>query len=391
MMKLVKGGEVYAPHYMGKMDLLLVADKIGDLKEEINIPDAMLDIEVIDASGKYVIPGLIDSHVHITGGGGEGGFKTRTPEIMLSAITKAGVTTVVGCLGTDGTTRCMKGLLAKARGLEEEGITAYIYTGSYQVPVRTITGSAMDDIILIDKVIGIGEIAISDHRSSQPTVEDLAKLAAEARVGGILSGKAGIVNIHLGDGARHLEALIHIIEHTEIPAAQFVPTHMNRSMKVMQKGIEYGKKGGIIDLTTSSDPEFLEEDEVKASTGLKIAMDAGVAVENITFSSDGQGSMPTFNKKKECIGLGVGKVDSIFREFRDAVQVDGVPMADALKVVTENPARILKLKNKGTIEIGKDADIVLVDQETFTVDTVIAKGKVMVKQGAAVVKGTFEE
>jgi beta-aspartyl-dipeptidase (metallo-type) len=95
---------------------------------------------------------------------------------MLTDITKAGVTTVVGCLGTDGCTRTMSNLLAKAKGLEEEGITTYVYTGSYQVPVRTVTGSIMDDVILLDKVIGCGEIAISDHRSSQPTKEEFAKI-----------------------------------------------------------------------------------------------------------------------------------------------------------------------------------------------------------------------
>lgn len=390
MIKLIKGGEVYAPRYLGKMDVLLACDKIADIQEEIDIPEGILDIEIIDGTGKYVIPGLIDSHVHIIGGGGEGSYRTRTPEIMLSQITTGGVTTVVGCLGTDGTTRDMKGLLAKARGLEEEGISTYIYTGSYQVPVRTITGSIMDDMILIDKIIGAGEIAISDHRSSQPTVEEIAKIAAEARVGGILSGKAGVVNIHMGDGSRELDYLVDIIRNTEIPPTQFIPTHINRSVKLMQKGIEYGKMGGLIDLTTSSDPDFLEEDEVKASTGLKIAIDAGVPVENINFSSDGQGSMPIFNEKKEFVGLGVGKVTSMFREVRDAILVDGVPMEEALKVVTSNPARILKLKAKGNLEIGNDADVVLVDRNTFSVDTVIARGKIMVKDAQVIIKGTFE-
>ncbi|MDF2548388.1 MAG: beta-aspartyl-peptidase [Anaerosolibacter sp.] len=391
MIKLIKGGEVYGPHYMGKMNILIVSDKIGAVKKDLSVGDDTLEIEVIDAAGKYVMPGLIDAHVHIIGGGGEGSFRTRTPEIMLSQITLGGVTTVVGCLGTDGTTRDMKGLLAKARGLEEEGISTYIYTGSYQVPVKTITGSPMDDIILIDKIIGVGEIAISDHRSSQPTVEDIAKLTAEARVGGILSGKAGIVNIHMGDGERQLDDLIEIIENTEIPTTQFLPTHINRSIKLMEKGIAYGKMGGLMDLTTSSDPDFLEEDEVKASTGLKMALDAGVPIEQITFSSDGQGSMPIFNKHREFVGLGVGKVSSLYREIKDAVLIDGVSMEDALKVATSNPARILKLKNKGSIEVRRDADLILVDQKTLSIDTVIAKGKVMVQGGQAVVKGTFEE
>ena len=180
MLKLIQQATVYAPEYLGVRDVL-----IGDthiLKIATQIPVAAdYEVEVLNARGKLLFPGLIDGHVHILGGGGEGGYHTRTPEIVLTDITLGGVTTVVGCLGTDGTTRSMASLLAKARGLEEEGISAYIYTGSYQVPVRTLTGSIMDDLILIDKVVGCGEIAISDHRSSQPTREEFARIVGDTR------------------------------------------------------------------------------------------------------------------------------------------------------------------------------------------------------------------
>lgn len=147
-------------------------------------------------------------------------------------------------MGTDGCTRTMANLLAKARGLEEEGITTYVYTGSYQVPVKTLTGFVMDDIILLDKVVGTGEIALSDHRSSQPTKEEFAKIVADTRVGGILSGKAGLVNIHMGDGKGKLDFLKYILEETQISAANMLPTHINRSRTLMQEGIEYAKDFG---------------------------------------------------------------------------------------------------------------------------------------------------
>ena len=287
-MYLIKNAKIYAPEYLGIQDVLIGGGKILKIAEKLPV-ECAYDVEVIDGTGKLLMPGLIDAHVHILGGGGEGGAKTRTPEIMLTDITKAGVTTVVGCLGTDGCTRTMTNLLAKAKGLEEEGITTYVYTGSYQVPVRTVTGSIMDDLILLDKVVGCGEIAISDHRSSQPTKEDFAKIVADTRVGGILSAKAGLVNIHMGDGKEKLEYLKYVLDNSMIPPTQMLPTHINRSMTLMLDGIEYAKEyGGYIDLTTSSDPDFLDPDEVKASTGLKMALDAGVPAEKITFSSDGQ-------------------------------------------------------------------------------------------------------
>lgn len=389
-MHLIKNAHVYTPEDIGVKDVLIGGGKVLKIADELPVEDAY-GVTVIDGKGKILIPGLIDAHVHILGGGGEGGAKTRTPEIMLSDIITGGVTTVVGCLGTDGCTRTISNLLAKAKGLEEEGISTYIYTGSYQVPVRTLTGSIMDDIILLEKVVGTGEIAISDHRSSQPTKEEFAKIVADTRVGGILSAKAGLVNIHMGDGEEKLEFLRYVLEKTQISPTNMLPTHINRSTTLMKDGIDYAKNlGGYIDLTTSSDPEFLEPDEVKASTGLKMALDAGVAAEQITFSSDGQGSLPIFSSDGTFIGLGMGKVTSLYREMRDAVLKDGITLRNALKPVTQNPAHLLKLEQKGKIMEGADADLVLSEEQSLEICTVIAKGRVMISEGEILVKGTFE-
>ncbi len=390
MLTLIQNGELYTPDYLGKKDILLVNNKIGFIKDKIELPINFVDIQIIDAAGKLVVPGFIDSHVHILGGGGEGGFKTRTPEIMLTDATLSGITTLIGVLGTDGTTRTMGSLIAKARGLEEEGITCYVQTGSYQVPVKTLMGKIEDDIIHIDKIIGVGEIAIADHRSSQPTVEELAKIAAAARVGGILAGKAGIVNIHVGDSKTHLELIEAVVETTDIPIRQFYPTHINRNAHLFEEGIRYAKKGGYVDFTTSTIPKFLEEGEVKCSEGLKQMLAEGVPISQITFTSDGQASLPEFDDHGEFIGLQVGKVATLYKEVKDAILQEGIPIEIALKVITENPAKILKLNHKGRIEEGKDADIVILNQDDLTIQHVISLGKLMVKDGKAVVKGTFE-
>lgn len=387
---LIQKAHLYGPEDMGIMDVLIGGGTI--LKIAANLPiEEAYGVQVIEAQGKILMPGLIDAHVHILGGGGEGGYRTRTPEIMLTDIIEGGVTTVVGCLGTDGTTRTMTNLVAKARGLEEEGITTYIYTGSYQVPVRTMFGNVMEDLILMDKVVGTGEIAIADHRSSQPTIEEFSKIVADTRVGGILSGKAGIVNIHMGDGKEQLTYLRRVLEETQIPAANMLPTHINRNRSLMADGIDYAKNsGGYIDLTTSSDPDFLDPDEVKASAGLRMALDAGVPADHVTFSSDGQGSLPVFDAEGKFLHLGVGKVNSLYREMRDAVLKDGVALETALRPVTSNPAFLLKLAKKGIIAESADADLVLSASDTLEIDTVLAKGEVMISEGKVLKRGTFE-
>ncbi|WP_310877341.1 beta-aspartyl-peptidase [Priestia megaterium] len=390
MLTLIKNAEVYAPQHLGKKDILLADSKIILIKDCIDHVNTSIPIDVVDAANHIIAPGFIDSHVHIIGGGGEGGYKTRTPELMLTDATTAGVTTIVGVLGTDGTTRRMENLLAKARGLEEEGISCFIHTGSYQIPVKTLTNSIEEDLILIDKIIGVGEIAISDHRSSEPTFEELVKVASAARNGGILSGKAGILEIHVGDGERKLSLLNQIADKTDLPIRQFHPTHINRNEDLFKEGIQFAKRGGYVDFTTSTIPHFLEEGEVKCSKGLRIMLEEKVAIDSITFSSDGNASLPFFDDNGDYKGLQVGKVSSLFQEVRDAVLEESVPLETALQVITSNPAKVLKLSNKGHIQPGKDADLVLLDKETLTIKTVFAQGKVMVKDGVPVVKGTFE-
>lgn len=387
-MLLIKNADIHSPSPEGQCDLLAGGGKILRMHPGIRIPRHYCD--VIDARNLIAVPGFIDGHVHIMGGGGEGGPSTRTPELVLSDAVLGGVTTIVGCLGTDGFTRTMGGLLAKAQGLEAEGISTFILTGHYAVPVRTLTGSIEEDLLYVDKIVGVGEVALSDHRSSQPTFEEFARLAGETRRGGILSGKAGVVNIHLGDGRRGLEFLRRLLLETEVPPRQFLPTHINRNPSLFEEGTAYALAGGFVDFTTSTVPAFVEAGEIKPSEGLRRMLDAGVDPGHVTFTSDGQGSLPDFDAGGRIQGVGVGRVTSLFPEVRDAVQKEGIPLATALQVITSNPARIFKLQGKGHLAPGMDADIVLLDPRDLTIHTVIAKGRVLMKGRKILVKGSFE-
>lgn len=390
MITIIKGCNVYAPENLGIKDVVLAGGKIEGVYEEADFNSTKIDYEVIDGRDKLLFPGFIDCHVHVMGGGGEGGYNTRTPEMQMSELTRSGITTVVGCIGTDGICRNMKSLIAKVKGLKEEGISAYAYTGSYEVPVKTLTDSIKSDLMVIDEIIGVGEIALSDHRSSQPSFDSFVNLVAQSRVGGLLSSKCGIVNVHLGEGMRRLEYLFDLIDKTEIPATQLLPTHINRNSELFRKGLDYVQKGGYIDLTTSCDLEHMENGELRAGDGLKEFIDKNLPIEHITFSSDGNGSMPRFDENGHLAGLGICSVSTLYREVKHAIKENKIPIDTAIKVITSNVAKILKLKSKGTIEEGKDADLVIVDKESLDIEMVFAKGQKMVENKEALVKGTFE-
>ena len=391
MLTIIRNAEIFSPQKCGKKDIFIAGNKIEKISPSINITSNDVEITNIDAEGLYVLPGFIDSHVHIIGGGGEGGFNTRTPELAFSEFVKAGITTVIGCLGTDNICRDMPSLVAKTKALNEEGITAFCYTGSYEIPVNTITGTPKSDLMLISEIIGVGEVALSDNRSSQPTYEDFVKTVAKSRVGGLLSGKAGVVNVHLGSGERGMEYLYKVIKQTEIPVSQLLPTHVNRSRKLFDEAMNYADIGGYIDATTSSDPKYLEEDELTASMALSLYYKKGFDITHITFSSDGNGSMPLFNEKRQLIGLGICSVKSLFDEVKNAVFNEDVPLEDAIKVITSNTADIFKLNHKGRIEEGKDADLVFVDKKTLEIRTVICRGKILMRDGKVLKYGTFEK
>lgn len=387
-MTVIQQVDCYTPEPVGVKDILIAGAEIIAIEDEITV--GLEGVSYVDGTGKIAIPGLIDNHVHIMGGGGENGFASRTPELMLSEVIRAGVTTVVGVIGTDGTTRVMPSLIAKAKGLEEEGISAFVHTGNYQVPVRTCTGSITDDIILIDSIIGCGEVAISDHRASQPTAPELARIAAEARIGGMLSGKAGIVNVHIGDGKDGLQLIREVIEETDIPISQFLPTHINRNPALFEEGIRFAQSGGYVDFTTSTTPQFLDDGEVAAALAVKQMLDENVPLELMTMSSDAQGSLPAFNKKGELAGFNVAPIASLFESFKELVQTHNVPLEQAIQVVSTNPARILKLKKKGVLAPGMDADLLLLDGQDFLITDVFAKGRQMMANQEVTVKALFE-
>ena len=373
MLTLIEGAEIHSPVPLGQQDLLVADGRIAWLGKGLTVPPDWPLVRV-DGRGRYLVPGLVDPLAHITGGGGEGGFAFRTPELAAREALSAGVTTLVAALGTDSLTRTQAQVLGKVREFRAAGVSAYMYTGSYHLPVKTLTGRVESDIMLIPEVLGVGELAISDHRSSAPTHDELARLVSEARVAGLLAGKSGVSFFHVGDGRGALAPLRALRDGTDIPLRQLYPTHCNRNPWLFAEAIDWGRAGGWVDLTTSSFPELLDDGEQLAAEALVALLESDVPADRISFSSDANASLPRFDSEGRLIELRCGQIASLWQECVRACAL-GVSLEVALGVVTANPARALGLAGKGAIGVGLDADLLLIDPNTLAIQRVMSGGQ----------------
>ena len=328
-------------------------------------------------------PGFIDQHIHVTGGGGEGGPKTRTPELVLSELIACGTTSVVGVSGTDGTSRSIPNLLAKIRALKAEGVSAWMYTSNYAYPPTTLTTCVRDDLFFVPEVVGV-KIAMGDHRSSFPSEDEVLRLLTQIRVGAMVAGKLGVLHIHLGTIPGPFEIFGDIVKRG-FPIRHIRPTHCARDKAVFEGAVKFAVAGGYMDVTTGGSCAFA----TPAHAAFE-ALKAGVPADHLTMSSDGHGSVPRFNEKGEMVGLGVGGVASNLRDFKRLIGELNVPMETALALLTRNVAKALELKGKGEVAAGSSADLCLFD-ENMNLRHVFALGQQMMRDGEIVVKGTFEE
>jgi beta-aspartyl-dipeptidase (metallo-type) len=386
MLTLIKNADIYSPEPLGIGHLLLGGGKVLHVGSQLPAVDASLLADTLDLEGAPLIPGLTDCHVHVTGGGGEDGFSTQAPPVPLSQFTRHGITSVVGLLGTDDETRSTANLLARVRALREEGLSAWCWTGGYHVPPTTLTGSVRRDIVNIDCIIGLGELAISDHRSSQPGFDELARLASEVHVAGLISRKAGVLHLHLGDGSRGLELVRRLIDETELPSRVFHPTHVNRTKELFEEACALSHKNVVVDVTAF--PVAEGENAWSAADAWARFHEQACPAENLTISSDGGGCLPVFDQNGHMVKMDFASSAGLPETLRELLG-RGYSLGQVLPSMTTNVARLLRLKNKGCIETGADADFVCLG-DAQDVRHVMARGQWMVQDQVPVVHGLFE-
>jgi beta-aspartyl-dipeptidase (metallo-type) len=365
---LIEGGDVHAPEPRGRVPVLLGGGKVlavGGVDRRAL--DALgVPVEVIDARGRLVAPGFIDVHEHLAGGSGEEGFSSQSPALTVAEIVAGGITTVVGTLGTDTRTKTMSALIGRAKALHEVGLSAFAWSGGYDVPPRTLTGSLRDDIMFVEEIIGAGEIAIADPRGSQPRAADLARLVSEAAVAGRLARKCGIAHFHVGEGERRLEILRELIDEFDIEPARLYPTHIQRTEALLAEAIDLTRRGATVDMDTA------EED---LGTWVPRYMAAGGDLARLTVSSDADSSAPHL----------------LWAEVAGLVRGGTLTLEQALALITRNPARALQLEQKGCLDAGADADVVVLEAGSLDIVHVLAGGRRLVDGGRVVARERFEE
>jgi beta-aspartyl-dipeptidase (metallo-type) len=380
MLTLIKNAQVYAPELLGRKDLLLGGEKILAIKDHIEEHSTIE--KTWDAQGKIITPGLIDQHIHVIGAGGKDGFATMTPEVNLSELISCGTTTVCSLLGTDGTARNIRTLYAKVKALNQEGVSAYMFSGYYGLDTKTITESIQGDMLFIDKVLGV-KIAISDIRSSYPTARELVRKLRDIRVGGMIGGKKGILHLHLGNLPSKMDVLFELVTDFHFPIQHISPTHVGRTKELFDQAIEFAKLGGMIDITTAASKYT---DPYKA---VLYALEKGVSIDKMTFSTDGHAGLTKLDAQGHPIGVRQAPIDKNLEEVVSLVKKGNVSIYEAFKLITTNPAENLGLPHKGRIKVGNDADLCVFDDDLNLKD-VFAKGKLMMENRKVLVNGNFE-
>jgi beta-aspartyl-dipeptidase (metallo-type) len=394
-MKVVRCGQVLAPEPLGARDLVVAGGRIVAAAEP-GIEITGLEVDVLDLRGHTVTAGFIDNHVHVLGGGGGLGFASRAPELQTSQLTRAGITSVIGMLGFDATSKDMRALIAKTKAFKEDGISAWALTGAtLEHPVPTLTGRIRDDIAFVEEIIGVGEISVSElgyaYDSNGPGAQYIAEAATAGLLAGRLARKRGYLCLQVPPyhGAC-LKPVMDMLDRTGLPIAQLLPSHVNQTDAYMEDAILWAKRGGFVDVGANYGPENNFSRATPPGKAIVRLLEAGAPLTHILLSSDGNGAPPKEEKREgQPAVANYMPVGALHATWRRLIIEEGVSPTDALCVVTANVADATGLMRKGRIAAGLDADLLAFDGD-WRIHTVIAGGRIMVEDGKPVVRGMFD-
>lgn len=384
---LLQNATVYAPKRLGVTNVLVGGRSILAIGAELNA-DGILGAAVVDLTGKTVVPGLVDGHLHQIGGCGLQGYASRAPELWTGELALAGITTSVATPGMDTLTKNMESVLAKVYALESDGLSAYAFLGGGRRPYQTLTGSIRKDLFVIEKLVGV-KVFLGESAASRYTNDELIDLASELEWSARTTSKACLLHAHLGETEDPAVQLLFTIKNSSAAPERFQATHGNYTEHTMTASLELARAGCVVDLNPLLDPRAGVMAAIGVQEALPRLLQAGIDPAMLTMSTDGNANVPRLQPDGSR-GPYVKNLGSLWAAIAELVNDIGMKLEDVLPLVTSNPARVLHLGEKGHVRTGADADLLVLDSNLQIVD-VYAKGRRVVGDGAPLIESMYEQ
>ncbi|WP_027127786.1 dihydroorotase [Fusobacterium perfoetens] len=344
---LIKNGLVVVDGEIKFKDILIENEKIVEISDEI-IKDGE---EILDAKGHYIIPGIIDPHVHMRDPGltHKEDFETGS-----KACAKGGVTTFFDMPNTIPNTITEEELLKKKKDAIGRSYVDYgFYFGGSKLDNSTEV-EKVKDLVVATKVfmnVSTGNMLVEDEK----ILENIFRASK-------------LVGVH-AEG----EMVQKAIELSEKTGTPVYLCHLSTKEEVEM--VREGKKKGLkIYGEVTPHHLFLNEKDVLKNSLLRMKPELKTKEDNEalwegiidgTIDTIGTDHAPhRLEEKLEKLTFGIPGVEHSLEMMLKGVAGGRITLNDLTKIMSENTAKIFGIKNKGKLEIGYDADLVIINLET---------------------------
>ena len=393
---LIKNGHIIDPvnKVDEKLDILVSAGKIAKIEKSGTLPAN--GGQVIDASGKFVVPGLIDMHVHLR----EPGFEYKETIATGTAAAKAGGFTSVCCMPNTNPVNDNRSIT--------EFILAQARSASAQVfPIGAVTkGSKGEELAEMGELHDAGCVAISDdgkpvmnasmmrHAMEYSRIFDMLIIShcedSTLSFKGVMND--GIVSTELGlrgipraaedvMTARDISLAeltggrLHIAHVSTAGSVRLIRDAKSRGVKVTAEtcphyfSLTEEAVRGYNTLAKMNPPLRTGDDVAAIRQGLKDGTIDVIATDHAPHAMDEKSG------EFDYAPFGIVGLETALGLTLKLVQEGVFSMTEVIRKLSVNPALILKLE-KGTLSVDADADITMIDSnEDWTVDASQFKSK----------------
>lgn len=344
---LIKNGLVVIDGEIKFKDILIENEKIVEISDEIIKEEE----EILDAKGHYIIPGIIDPHIHMRDPGltHKEDFETGS-----KACAKGGVTTFFDMPNTIPNTITEEELLKKKKDAVGRSYVNYgFYFGGSKLDNSTEV-EKVKDLVVATKVfmnVSTGNMLVEDEK----ILENIFRASK-------------LVGVH-AEG----EMVQKAIELSEKTGTPVYLCHLSTKEEVEM--VRIGKKKGLkIYGEVTPHHLFLNEKDVLKNSLLRMKPELKTKEDNEalwegiidgTIDTIGTDHAPhKLEEKLEKLTFGIPGVEHSLEMMLKGVAGGRITLTDLTRIMSENTAKIFNIKNKGKLEIGYDADLVIINLET---------------------------